>query len=125
MSRRSSRARWAPLPIATVALTAACSGSPDVGASDGVLRVTTIARGLNYPWGLVFLPDGSMLVTEKPGRLRHVTPAGELSAPIDGVPAVSYGGQGGLFDVALDPDFAANRRIYLSYAEARPAHRNR
>ena len=119
MSRRPSRARWASLPLAaTAVLSAACSGSAEVGASDRALRVTTVARGLNYPWGLVFLPDGSMLVTEKPGRLRHVTPAGELSAPIEGVPAVSYGGQGGLFDVALDPDFAANRRIYLSYAEA-------
>jgi len=69
---------------------------------------------------MAFLPDGRMLVTERPGRLRVVTPAGAPSEPVAGVPAVFAEAQGGLLDVTLDPEFAANRRIYLSYAEPGP-----
>src|SRR5436190_1909150 len=79
--------------------------------------VARIAGGLEHPWGLAFLPDGRMLVTERPGRLRIVTRDGTLSAPLAGVPAVWAHGQGGLLDIALDPDFAANHFIYLSFAE--------
>ncbi|WP_255991046.1 PQQ-dependent sugar dehydrogenase [Chitinolyticbacter albus] len=77
----------------------------------------TIASGLEHPWSLAFLPDGRMLVTERAGRLRLVTIDGKLSAPIAGVPKVYASGQGGLLDVALDPAFAQNRLVYLSYAE--------
>jgi len=70
------------------------------------------------PWAMAFLPDGRLLVTEKKGNLLVVTQAGAKSAPIDGVPEVAYGGQGGFGDVALHPDFANNGVIYLSYAEA-------
>lgn len=77
----------------------------------------TVAGGLEHPWGLAFLPDGGMLVTERPGRLRLVSPDGKVSAPLAGVPEVFAQGQGGLLDVALDPDFANNRLVYLSYAE--------
>ncbi len=70
------------------------------------------------PWAMAFLPDGRLLVTEKPGRLLIVTQDGEKSRPVRGVPDVDYGGQGGLGDVAIHPDFADNRMIYLSYAEA-------
>src|SRR5918998_1635760 len=80
-------------------------------------RVTTVARGLNHPWGLEFLPDGRMLVTERSGQLRIVSANGQLSAPLKGVPEVVARGQGGLLDVALDPRFAENRTIYLSYSE--------
>jgi glucose/arabinose dehydrogenase len=80
--------------------------------------ITTVAGGLAHPWSLAFLPDGRMLVTERPGRLRYVDPQGNLSGPIAGVPAVFAERQGGLLDVVLDPDFAANSTIYLSYAEA-------
>lgn len=82
-------------------------------------RITSVVTGLEKPWGLAFLPDGSALVTEKPGRLRRVGTDGAMSAAIAGVPAVYYAGdtQGGLLDVVLDPAFASNRRIYLSYAE--------
>lgn len=79
--------------------------------------VDTVARGLAHPWGLAFLPEGRMLVTERPGRLRIVAPDGTLGPPVDGVPAVDARGQGGLLDVALDPDFPGNGRVYLSYAE--------
>lgn len=82
----------------------------------GNLRVERLAR-LEEPWGMAFLPDGRLLITEKPGRLR-VFGDGSLSAPITGVPAVIYFGQGGLLDVAVDPDFNRNQRVYLSYAEA-------
>jgi glucose/arabinose dehydrogenase len=72
---------------------------------------------LAHPWSLAFLSDGSMLVTERPGRLRRVLPDGTVSAPIQGLPAVDARGQGGLLDVVLDPAFAGNRQVYLSYAE--------
>lgn len=87
-----------------------------VPSSQGQLRVTTVASGLQNPWSLAFLPDGRMLVTERPGRLRYID-NGILSAPISGLPTVWAQGQGGLLDVALDPDYAFNQRIYLSYAE--------
>jgi glucose/arabinose dehydrogenase len=70
------------------------------------------------PWAMTFLPDGRLLVTEKEGRLKVVTQSGEQSSPIAGVPEVDYGGQGGLGDVVLHPDYEANGIIYLSYAEA-------
>ena len=80
-------------------------------------KVETVAEGLEQPWALDFLPDGSMLVTERQGRLRLVGSGGEISAPIDGVPEVDNRGQGGLLDVAVAPDFAFSRRIFLSFSE--------
>jgi glucose/arabinose dehydrogenase len=70
------------------------------------------------PWAMAFLPDGRMLVTEKKGSLHIVTQDGQRSRPVRGVPDVNYGGQGGLGDVALHPDFAENKLVYLSYVEA-------
>jgi aldose sugar dehydrogenase len=83
----------------------------------GTLKVEKVADGLQYPWGLAFLPDGRMLVTERPGRLRIVAKDGMVSEPLKGVPEVVAEGQGGLLDVALDPNFAANGLVYLSYSE--------
>jgi glucose/arabinose dehydrogenase len=91
-----------------------------VRTSSGQVRVETIARGLAHPWGLAFLPDGRMLVSERPGRLRVVSRGGGVSTPLVGVPRVFARGQGGLLDVALAPDFAASRWVYLSYAESGP-----
>jgi glucose/arabinose dehydrogenase len=91
--------------------------SPTPAPSNGVVRVEAVAKGLEHPWALVFLPDGRMLVTERPGRLRIVDRDGHVSKPVDGVPRVLARGQGGLLDVALDPRFAENRFVYLSYAE--------
>jgi glucose/arabinose dehydrogenase len=90
-----------------------------VDAKGVAYSVTPWATGLERPWALAFLPDGRGLVTERPGRLRYVDKEGRLSAPIGGVPAVVAEQQGGLLDVALDPKFAANRRIYLTYLEPR------
>ncbi|PZU94089.1 MAG: hypothetical protein DI527_04080 [Chelatococcus sp.] len=88
-------------------------------SSAGELAVETVASGLEHPWGLAFLPDGRMLVTERPGRLRIAGADGKLSPPLAGLPNVMARGQGGLLDVALDPDFARNRLVYLSFAEPR------
>ena len=81
------------------------------------LRLETVAVGLENPWGMAFLPDGRVLVTERPGRLRIVATDGSLSAPLAGVPPVAAGGQGGLLDVALHPGFVDNQLVYLSYSE--------
>jgi aldose sugar dehydrogenase len=82
------------------------------------LSVETVVQGLEHPWGLAFLPDGSLLVSERPGRLRIVS-NGKLSPPVANVPRVAARGQGGLLDVVLHPNFASNRLIYFSYAEPR------
>jgi glucose/arabinose dehydrogenase len=79
-----------------------------------------IVSGLDHPWGLAFLPDSNALVTERPGNLRYITmPDGKLSEPIAGLPELDVEGQGGLLGIAIDPDFASNRFIYLSFAEPR------
>jgi len=80
------------------------------------IQVQTVADGLSHPWALAFLPDGSMLVTEREGNLRHVSDG--VSDPIAGVPEVDSRGQGGLLDAAIDPQFEENRLVYLSFAEA-------
>src|SRR5262245_32165673 len=113
--------------VAAAVLVAAASSSPPSGPAPrsptpasiaAPVRPVTFAEGLDHPWGLAFLPDGRALVTERPGRLRLVDRSGAVSPPIEGVPAVVAKGQGGLLDVALDPQFAENHLIYLSYAEA-------
>ena len=91
--------------------------SPTPSATRGAFAIDTVARGLSHPWGLEFLPDGRMIVTERDGQLRIVERDGRLSEPIAGVPDVVARGQGGLLDVALDPQFAQNRFVYLSYSE--------
>lgn len=91
--------------------------SPQPSSISGVVRAETVASGLKHPWALAFLPDGRLLVTERPGRLRIVSMDGTVSAPLTGVPTVAAVGQGGLLDVALDPDFADNRLVYLSFAD--------
>ncbi|MEE4298814.1 MAG: PQQ-dependent sugar dehydrogenase [Pseudomonadales bacterium] len=80
--------------------------------------VSDFVVGLNRPWALAHLPDGRMLVTEVPGRLRVVTADGTVSAPLQGVPPVRPWGSRGLNDIALDPDFARNRTIYFTYLAA-------
>ena len=77
----------------------------------------TVASGLAYPWALAFLPEGRMLVTERPGRMRIVSPQGQLSPAVKGVPEVMATGQGGLLDVITDKDFAQNNTIYFCYSE--------
>jgi aldose sugar dehydrogenase len=82
-------------------------------------EVRSIARGLAHPWGMAFLPDGAVLVTERPGRMRVVSPDGTVSNPAEGLPTVDARNQGGLLDVALDPEFAKNNLVYWSFSEPR------
>ena len=90
-----------------------------VTSAEHAFKVETVAEGLDTPWSIAFLPDGRMLVTEKPGRLRIVE-MGKPPEPVFGVPAVWSIGQGGLLDVAVHPDYATNGWIYLSYSHAGP-----
>ncbi len=117
-------ARRASLASALLLTSAACLSaqapgikSPAPAPTTGVLRAEPVAKGLVNPWGIDFLPEGRMLVTEKPGRLRIVEKDGSLGEPVTGVPAVAAQGQGGLLDVAVDPKFAQNRTIFLSFSE--------
>ncbi|MBN2700326.1 MAG: PQQ-dependent sugar dehydrogenase [Methylothermaceae bacterium] len=106
------------LPALIAALSCAGPKAEQViDTQTGKIQVRTLATGLEHPWGLAFLPDGRMLVTERPGRLRIVSRKGRLSEPLAGVPRVFAKGQGGLLDVALDPNFTSNRWVYLAYAE--------
>lgn len=79
-------------------------------------RIDTLAEGLHHPWGLAELPDGDLLVSERRGRLLRLTPDGSRHE-IDGLPDIAAGGQGGLLDLALHPDFADNRWLYFSYSQ--------
>lgn len=108
--------RAAALAALFAAPVAAQGGGFVVQTQTGGVRVDSLAR-LEHPWGMAFLPDGRLLITEKPGRLR-IFAEGRLSEPVGGVPRVDYRAQGGLLDVAIDPDFARNGLVYLSYAEA-------
>ena len=105
---------------ATSAATAAAPGPPpivaDVAASPVRVAYQEIATGLAFPWGIAFLPNGDVLVTERDGRLRVIRNGRLEAAPVTGVPPVFAEGQGGLFDIVIDPDFATNQRIYLSFA---------
>ncbi|WP_308116426.1 PQQ-dependent sugar dehydrogenase [Falsiroseomonas oryziterrae] len=114
MLRRGALA--AALLLALAAPAAAQPGEV-VRSERATFRLTTFATGLEHPWGAALLPDGRLLVTERPGRLRVVAADGSLSAPLAGVPDVVAEGQGGLLDVALAPDFATTREIFLCHAQ--------
>jgi glucose/arabinose dehydrogenase len=109
---------WRALLAAGVAcLPFAPAQAQTVKTQEHSFRVVTVVKGLDHPWGLAFLPDGRMLVTERPGRLRVVGRDGRLeSQPVAGLPQVTPHGQGGLMDVALHPKFSENSLIYLSYS---------
>ena len=83
----------------------------------GKIQVKTIAEGLENAWGMAFLPDDSMLVTERVGKMRIVSADGKLGEPLSGLPEIVARGQGGLLDVVLAPDFATSKKIYFSYSE--------
>ncbi|MFP5448341.1 MAG: PQQ-dependent sugar dehydrogenase [Alphaproteobacteria bacterium] len=117
---------WETRPANAPSQTPAFPGqtrAPEVSA-DVAYEVVTVAEGLDKPWAIAFLPDGRMLVTEKPGRLRIITAAGEVSEPVTGLPEVDARGQGGLLDVALDPDYAETKLIYWSYAQPQEGETN-
>ena len=133
MNSRFSRRIWL-LPLLATAL-AACGAPPtpvppaepprsvaDAKPVPGMsekagFEVVELVTGLEHPWALAFLPDGAMLVTERPGRLRRIDADGAVSAPIAGLPKIFVDGQAGLLDVALSPGFAKDRLVYVSFAE--------
>jgi glucose/arabinose dehydrogenase len=100
-----------------LAVQAQAPRSPTPASMKGVVDVQMIAKGLEHPWSLAFLPDKRMLVTERPGRLRLVEADGRISEPLTGVPQVYASGQGGLLDVVLSPTFDKDRFVYFSFAE--------
>ncbi|MAD76858.1 MAG: oxidoreductase [Rheinheimera sp.] len=89
----------------------------EIKTEKAILQVETVTDGLENPWGLAFLADGKMLVTERAGRLRYVSADGSLSEPITGLPDITVAGQGGLLDIILHPRFAENNQLFFSYNE--------
>jgi glucose/arabinose dehydrogenase len=119
---RAARAA-ALLAASTLAARAEITNAPPPPKSHEV-KAEIFAKGLEHPWGMQFLPDGRILVSERPGRLRIVARDGRPSPPIAGVPDVVARNQGGLLDVALDPAYRQNQLIYFSYAEPRSGGTN-
>ena len=138
VSRRSGDQRRLSLPLSILVLSLGLSacGAPDAppppseppkavrnavptaeASEKAKVEVSELVTGLEHPWGLAILPDGDMLVTERPGRLRRVAADGSVSAPISGLPKVYVDGQAGLLDVVLSPTFADDRLVYVSFAE--------
>lgn len=110
---------------ATMLLLAACNNDDQTALTVTTeaeqpitLKIETVVSGLEHPWSIAFLPHGEMLITERPGRLRRVRDGKLDTQPIPGLPAIAAGGQGGLLDIALHPEFFRNRLVYLSYAAA-------
>jgi len=102
---------------AALAFVPPASHGQAIKTQEHVVRLVKVVEGLEYPWGLAFLPDGRMLVTERPGRLRIVGKDGKLvPQAVAGLPQIVVHGQGGLLDVALHPRFTQNDLVYLSYA---------
>jgi glucose/arabinose dehydrogenase len=101
-----------PAPVDTLG-----AGPWDLGTGRGRFRVTVVTRNVDRPWGIAFLPDGNMLVTERPGRLRVIRNGVLDPTPLGPLPAIAAAGLGGLLDVALHPQFAQNRLIYLTYSK--------
>ncbi|KPP98053.1 PQQ-dependent sugar dehydrogenase [Marinobacter sp. HL-58] len=92
------------------------AGAGTFSSDKADFRLDTVAEGLEHPWGLVFLPDGSQLVTEREGRLRRIQDGKLQDQPISGVPDLVVSGQGGLLDIILHPQFEDNQTLFLSYA---------
>ena len=120
MTLRAVARRRVLLSLLCAAALPACGARPSASheaTSSSRASVTTIARGLEHPWAIALLDDGSFLVTERPGRMRRISAKGVVSAPITGVPRVWAQGQAGLLDVELAPDFARSHRLYFTYIE--------
>src|SRR4051794_17899956 len=115
-SRSMNRRRFAAAATATIAAPAIGRAQEVLRSAKANLRLVTLSRGLVQPWSMAFLPDGRMLITERPGRLRIFANGKLEPTPLAGVPKVAATGQGGLLDVCLHPNFAQNRVLYLSYS---------
>lgn len=105
------------LAALSIAAMAANAHAETIDSRWATVQVETIAEGLAHPWGLAFLGNGRLLITERPGHMRIVEADGSLGEPIDGLPEVKVRNQGGLLDVALSPDYDSDRMVYFSYSE--------
>lgn len=103
--------------LATMAAVSVEAWAESFSTEQARIRTDIVADGLENPWGLDFLPDNAVLVTERPGRLRIVAVDGTISQPVAGLPEIAARGQGGLLDVAVAPDFARSGRIYFTFSE--------
>lgn len=121
--RAFKRASLALLASGLLLLIPACGSvdgrdsSANAAPEQHTFQVVTVVEGLENPWSMAFLPGGDMLVTERPGRLRIVRDGVLLAQPVPGLPEIRAGGQGGLLDVVLHPEFASNRSVYISYSK--------
>jgi len=111
------RASLCAIAASAALVTGASGATKTFPSSTGPIQVETVVDGLQHPWALAFLPDGRMLVTERAGRIRVITPDGKMSPPVAGLPKVFARSQGGLLDVVVDRGFSQNRTIYFCYAE--------
>lgn len=104
------------LGLSLVMVSATAMSEQRFSSDKAEFRLETVAENLEHPWSLAFLPDGSMLVTEREGRLRIIRDGALVDEPVSGLPELVVSGQGGLLDVILHPDFEANQTLFLSYA---------
>lgn len=117
LNRKEMLRQLTGIIVIMMMLGTACAQEQTVQTESGNVKVENLADGLEHPWGMAFLPDGRLLVTERAGRLRILNTDTTLSEPLQGVPEVFSQGQGGMLDVALDPDFENNQLVYLSFSE--------
>ena len=117
MTLAACGAQSPPAPPAEPPRSVADAKPVPVASEKAGFEVVELVTGLEHPWALAILPDGAMLVTERPGRLRRVGADGAVSAPLSGLPKIFVDGQAGLLDVVLSPDFAKDKRVYVSFAE--------
>src|SRR5437762_13635996 len=114
--RSMNRRDFAAAAAATLAAPAIGRAQEVLRSAKASLRLVTLSRGLVQPWSMAFLPDGRMLITERPGRVRVFAHGKLEQTPLEGVPKVAATGQGGLLDICLHPNFVQNRVLYLSYS---------
>lgn len=112
------------LPLLAVGAPALAVQTKAPAASATAVKAEVVAKGLNHPWGLQFLSDGRLIVTERAGSIRLVTRDGRISSPVAGVPKADVLGQGGLLDIALSPDFPTSGLVFFSFAEPRGGSAN-
>src|SRR6478752_5792171 len=115
MRRSMKRRHFLGSATAILAAPAIGRAQAPLRSATASLRLVTLSRGLVQPWSMAFLPDGRMLITERPGRLRVFANGRLEPTPLAGVPQVHASGQAGLLDICLHPGFAQNRTVYLSY----------
>ena len=100
--------------------TVTAAAQTDIQVRSADYNIETVAENLNFPWSIAFLPNGDYLVALRVGEVRRITPTGDIGEPLTGLPDSYVAGQGGYFDIMLDPDFESNQTVYLSFAHGTP-----